>query len=160
MSMSENMNIFWADLMVEAGQKFLIITSKHHDGFCLWDSAFTNYKATRTPWGKDLVPTYLWSDGTRNASLVGDTIDPSAPVVLNAPGGEKRNPAARIFPARAGDAAVLRQHHVVQRETLLPREPVGLPHFASSRSTRRRRFMISSAASIFVANSGSKGVTR
>ena len=49
-------------------------------------------------WGKDVVPTYLWSDGTRNASLVGDTIDPSAPVVLNAPVGEKRNPAARIFP--------------------------------------------------------------
>ncbi len=49
-------------------------------------------------WGKDLIPTYLWSDGTRNASLVGDTIDPSATVVLNAPVGEKRNPAARIFP--------------------------------------------------------------
>lgn len=49
-------------------------------------------------WGKDLIPTYLWSDGNRNASLVGDTIDPSTTVVLNAPVGEKRNPAARIFP--------------------------------------------------------------
>lgn len=27
----------WADLMVETGQKFLLITTKHHDGFCLWD---------------------------------------------------------------------------------------------------------------------------
>ena len=26
----------WADLMLEAGQKFLLITTKHHDGFCLW----------------------------------------------------------------------------------------------------------------------------
>jgi octaheme c-type cytochrome (tetrathionate reductase family) len=49
-------------------------------------------------WGKDLVPTYLWYDGTRKASLVGDTIDASATVVLNAPIGEKRSPAARIFP--------------------------------------------------------------
>jgi octaheme c-type cytochrome (tetrathionate reductase family) len=49
-------------------------------------------------WGKDLVPTYLWSDGTRKASLTGDKIDASATVVLNSPVGEKRNPAARIFP--------------------------------------------------------------
>lgn len=49
-------------------------------------------------WGKHLVPTYLWYDGTRNASLVGDKIDPSRPVILNAPVGEKRSPSARIFP--------------------------------------------------------------
>jgi octaheme c-type cytochrome (tetrathionate reductase family) len=49
-------------------------------------------------WGKHLVPTYLWYDGTRNASLAGDKIDPSSAVILNAPVGEKRNPAARIFP--------------------------------------------------------------
>jgi octaheme c-type cytochrome (tetrathionate reductase family) len=52
-------------------------------------------------WGKHLVPTYLWSDGTRNASLVGDKINPSTAVVLNAPVGEKRNPSARIFPFQA-----------------------------------------------------------
>ena len=49
-------------------------------------------------WGKHLVPTYLWYDGTRNASLVSDKINPSSPVILNAPAGEKRNPATRIFP--------------------------------------------------------------
>jgi octaheme c-type cytochrome (tetrathionate reductase family) len=49
-------------------------------------------------WGAHLAPTYLWYDGTRNASPVGDKIDPSSPVILNAPVGEKRNPAARIFP--------------------------------------------------------------
>jgi len=49
-------------------------------------------------WGKHLVPTYLWYDGTRNASLAGDKINPSSAVTLNAPGGEKRNPSARIFP--------------------------------------------------------------
>jgi alpha-L-fucosidase len=33
--------------------KYAVFTTKHHDGFCLWDSALTNYKATMTPWGRD-----------------------------------------------------------------------------------------------------------
>jgi alpha-L-fucosidase len=45
----------WADLMVEAGQKFLMITSKHHDGFCLWDSAWTDFKATNTTFKRDII---------------------------------------------------------------------------------------------------------
>ena len=32
-----------------AGAKYSVITSKHHDGFCLWDSASTDYKAPNTP---------------------------------------------------------------------------------------------------------------
>jgi hypothetical protein len=55
-------------------------------------------------WGKDVVPTYLWYDGTRNAALAGDTIDPKSPVVLNAPVGEKRTPAARIYPFKVHTA--------------------------------------------------------
>ncbi len=49
-------------------------------------------------WGRDLLPAYLWYDGTRKASRAGEKIDPSTTVILNAPAGEKRNPAARIFP--------------------------------------------------------------
>ncbi len=45
----------WGDLMVEAGQKFLFITTKHHDGFCLWDSALTEFKITHTPFGRDVL---------------------------------------------------------------------------------------------------------
>lgn len=45
----------WADLMVEAGQKFLLITAKHHDGFCLWDSQHTDFKITRTPFRRDVL---------------------------------------------------------------------------------------------------------
>ena len=56
-------------------------------------------------WGRRVVPTYLWHDGTRNASLLGDTIDASSPpVVLNGPVADKRNPAARIFPFKAHTA--------------------------------------------------------
>jgi hypothetical protein len=66
-------------------------------------------------WGTRLVPTYLWSDGTRHASLVGDTIDPASPVVLNAPVGEKRDPAARIFPFQVLSAV---QPYDADRKTL------------------------------------------
>jgi len=45
----------WADLMVEAGQKFLLITSKHHDGFCMWDTAHIDFKITNTPFGRDVL---------------------------------------------------------------------------------------------------------
>jgi alpha-L-fucosidase len=45
----------WARAAREAGMKYFVVTSKHHEGFCLWDSQFTDYKATNTPWGKDLL---------------------------------------------------------------------------------------------------------
>jgi alpha-L-fucosidase len=45
----------WADLMLESGQKFLLITSKHCDGFCLWDSALTDWKITNTPFKRDVL---------------------------------------------------------------------------------------------------------
>ena len=45
----------WAELAQAAGMKYMVITAKHHEGFCLWDSDFTDYKATNTPWGKDLL---------------------------------------------------------------------------------------------------------
>jgi alpha-L-fucosidase len=45
----------WAKEAKNAGMKYFVVTTKHHDGFCLWDSALTDYKATNTPWGKDLI---------------------------------------------------------------------------------------------------------
>jgi len=45
----------WARAAKLAGMKYFVVTTKHHDGFCLWDSKLTDYKATRTPWGKDLI---------------------------------------------------------------------------------------------------------
>ncbi|TVR48918.1 MAG: alpha-L-fucosidase [Puniceicoccaceae bacterium] len=45
----------WARMAREAGMKYFVITTKHHEGFCLWDSRQTDYKATRTPYGKDLL---------------------------------------------------------------------------------------------------------
>lgn len=45
----------WARLARDAGMKYLVITSKHHDGFCLWDSKETDWDVASTPWGKDLL---------------------------------------------------------------------------------------------------------
>ena len=45
----------WAAAASGAGMKYFVITTKHHDGFCLWDSALTDYKATHTPAGRDLL---------------------------------------------------------------------------------------------------------
>lgn len=45
----------WAQEAKNAGMKYLVVTTKHHDGFCLWDSALTDYKVTNTPWGKDVL---------------------------------------------------------------------------------------------------------
>jgi len=45
----------WARTAKEAGMKYVVVTTKHHEGFCLWDSKYTDYKATNTPYGKDLL---------------------------------------------------------------------------------------------------------
>ena len=45
----------WAKAAKNAGMKYFVITTKHHEGFCLFDSKYTDYKVTNTPYGKDLV---------------------------------------------------------------------------------------------------------
>lgn len=45
----------WAREAKRAGMRYVAITTKHHEGFCLWDSELTDYKVTNTPWGKDLI---------------------------------------------------------------------------------------------------------
>ncbi|MGC8744441.1 MAG: alpha-L-fucosidase [Verrucomicrobiia bacterium] len=45
----------WAKIARDTGMKYLVLTSKHHDGFCLWDSKYTDYDIMRTPFGRDVV---------------------------------------------------------------------------------------------------------
>ncbi|MCF7918829.1 MAG: alpha-L-fucosidase [Candidatus Cloacimonetes bacterium] len=45
----------WAQTARKAGMKYFVITTKHHDGFCLWDTKYTDYKSVNTPAGKDLI---------------------------------------------------------------------------------------------------------
>jgi alpha-L-fucosidase len=45
----------WAELAAEAGMKYLVITTKYHDGFCLWDSAQTDFDVMATPLHRDVM---------------------------------------------------------------------------------------------------------
>ena len=49
----------WARAAKKAGMKYAVLTTKHHEGFCLFDSAYTDYKATNTKAGRDLVREYV-----------------------------------------------------------------------------------------------------
>jgi alpha-L-fucosidase len=45
----------WVQTARSAGMRYLVFTAKHHDGFCMFDSALTDYKVTNSPYGKDIV---------------------------------------------------------------------------------------------------------
>lgn len=45
----------WARMAKRAGMKYFVVTTKHHEGFCLWDSKYSDYKVTNTPYRKDLI---------------------------------------------------------------------------------------------------------
>ena len=49
----------WAEEAANAGMKYAVITTKHHDGFCLWDTAQTDYKAPNTPAQRDLIRPFV-----------------------------------------------------------------------------------------------------
>lgn len=49
----------WAKAARRAGMKYVILTAKHHDGFCLFDSAYTDFKSTNTKLGRDIVRDFL-----------------------------------------------------------------------------------------------------
>ena len=45
----------FVDVAESAGAEYIVFTSKHHDGFCMWDSAVTDYKVTNTPARRDVL---------------------------------------------------------------------------------------------------------
>ncbi len=49
----------WVRAAKEAGMQYAVLTAKHHDGFCLFDSALTEFKSTRTKLGRDVVRDFL-----------------------------------------------------------------------------------------------------
>ena len=49
----------WARRAKAAGMKYAVLTTKHHEGFCMFDSQYTDYKCTNTPAGRDLVREYV-----------------------------------------------------------------------------------------------------
>ena len=57
----------WARLAKRAGQRYMVLTTKHHEGFCLWDTKTTRYCAAKQAAGRDLVREYV--DAARTEGL-------------------------------------------------------------------------------------------
>ena len=45
----------WVRIAKDAGMRYVVITSKHHDGFCIWDSPSTDYDMMATPFKRDIL---------------------------------------------------------------------------------------------------------
>lgn len=58
-----NPNLFdaavWAQTAKDCGVQYIVFTTKHHEGFALWDSEWTDYKVTNTPFKRDLLAELL-----------------------------------------------------------------------------------------------------
>ena len=49
----------WADAAVAAGMRFAVLTAKHHDGFCLWPTRYTDYGVMSSGYRRDVVREYM-----------------------------------------------------------------------------------------------------
>ena len=60
----------WAEVMADAGMKYMIFTTKHHDGFCMFDSEYTDFSIANGPFGKTRAGMslfmYLMLSGSRD----------------------------------------------------------------------------------------------
>lgn len=59
MSLSEYDAKEWARIAKDMGVKYAVITTKHHEGFCLWPSKYTDYTIANTPYGRDMLKEYV-----------------------------------------------------------------------------------------------------
>lgn len=58
----------WAMIARNAGMRYLVVTSKHHDGFCLWPSEFTTFDVAETPFDRDILGELV--EACRNEGVV------------------------------------------------------------------------------------------
>lgn len=83
----------WAQVAVDGGYRYAVLTTRHHDGFCLWDSQTTNYTSVQQSAGRDFVREYVeafraaglkvglyfsWNDFRIPAMFEGPKKDPEA----------------------------------------------------------------------------------
>jgi len=58
----------WVDMAVKAGMEYIVLTSKHIDGFCMWDTKYTDFNIMNTPFKKDIVK--MLSDACRKRGVL------------------------------------------------------------------------------------------
>ena len=83
----------WVAAAKSAGMKYIVLTTKHHDGFCLWDTKYTDYNIMHSPFKRDVVKEL--SDACKRQGVafgtyysVCDWHHPDFP--LTSPGGTKQ----------------------------------------------------------------------
>jgi alpha-L-fucosidase len=89
----------WVKIAKAAGMKYIVLTTKHHDGFCLWDTKLTDYNIMNTPFHRDV--TRELAEACRQQGLVFcayhsicDWRHPDYP--LGSPGGKSTKPDANM----------------------------------------------------------------
>ena len=89
----------WVKIAKAAGMKYIVLTSKHHDGFCLWDTQLTDYNIMNTPFHRDV--TKELAEACRQQGIVFclyhsicDWWHPDYP--LGSPGGKSNKPAPNM----------------------------------------------------------------
>ena len=87
----------WARLARDAGMRYLVLTTKHHDGFCLWPSRLTDYHVGNTPLGRDVVGELAAACRAEGVVFCAyhsilDWRHPDYP--LGSPGGKTKKPSA------------------------------------------------------------------
>jgi alpha-L-fucosidase len=89
----------WVRAARDAGMRYVVLTTRHHDGFCLWPSSLTDYHVGRTPFGRDVMREL--ADACRRHGLelgtyysICDWRHPDYP--LGSPGGQSRKPSPNM----------------------------------------------------------------
>lgn len=89
----------WVRIAKEAGMRYLVLTSKHHDGFCLWNTQYTDYNIMNTPFHRDVVKEL--AEACRQQGIVFATYysildwhHPDYP--LGSPGGKSTKPSPNM----------------------------------------------------------------
>jgi len=101
----------WVALAREAGMRYMVITARHHDGFCLYDSEVSDFTATKSVAGRDLIGEFV--DACRRADMpfgfYYSLVDWRFPGVL--PRSSRKSPSSTYLP-------MVKQAHSQVRELL------------------------------------------
>ncbi len=89
----------WVRLAKDAGMKYIVFTSKHHDGFCMWNTKYTDHNIMNSPFGRDVMKELAEACRKQGMALgfyhsTTDWYNPDFP--LTSPGGRVRRPVSNL----------------------------------------------------------------